>query len=258
MEHLTLAEARKKYSNVHENGRDYGVRPVFKIYINEKPYQVWSIEGYTHETGRANGTPDDWWLNFCNKKDEDDNELTPYVDSGVHRICWEISYKQKNYAKHKWGETSIRNGGFCKIDANGKTVYTFSCSDLAYAMAKVPVLIAQLMEHPFDFLDPKSEHGRKIWYYGMPATVSVNEYSEPGEISIVPDYSTGIEPNRWWKLYRERKNPVIVSDSEVDPDDMDHDDDDLGDLREHSTSSSRINHGDALWDGMINWFRKGD
>ena len=88
----------------------------------------------------------------------------------------------------------------------------------------------------------------------MPATVSVNEYSEPGEISVVPDYTTGIEPNTWWKLYNERRNPVVMSGSEIDQDDMDSD---LSDLK-YEERSSRINHGDALWDGMINWFRKSD
>jgi len=253
MERLTLSQAKKKYSDIHENGRDYGVRRAFEILINDKPYQVWDIAGYEHKNGEWNGTPTTWWLNFKEDGDEE-SELVPFVDKGVHRICWEVKYKQKNYAKHKYGDWDIRNSGHCRIYANGKQVISFGSRNLEYAMAKVPVMIVKIMEHPFNFLNPQEENGRKIWYHGMPATVSVNEYSEPGEISVVPDYTTGIEPNTWWKLYNERRNPVVMSGSEIDQDDMDSD---LSDLK-YEERSSRINHGDALWDGMINWFRKSD
>jgi hypothetical protein len=45
-----------------------------------------------------------------------------------------------------------------------------------------------------------------------------------------------------------------MSDSEIDREDRDIDLSDLAD----DMRINRINHGDALWDGMINWFRKSD
>lgn len=234
---------RLTISQVIEKG--FKPRKVFLIMINDKPYQVWDIDNYEHQNGKWNGTPCTWWLDYSNEDHE--RELIPYVEIGVHRICWEIRYKQKNYVKHKWGEWDIRNSGNLEIFANGKRVYQCGARDLEYAMANAMIMPYKLMEHPFDFLNPEKEDGRKIWYYGLPATVKVREWS--AEIVVYPDFEK-IHPNKWWKLYKERKKPVDLGEDKSEVEVEDEDD------VYYDSHTEYINHGDPMYDGMINWFRK--
>ncbi len=254
---LNLAEAKQKFSKIHENGRDYGVRKIFEILIDDKPYQVYDIDGYEHENGKWNGTPSTWWLDYSDYEPSEYypnghvRELIPYVDKGVNRICFEVTYKQRNYMKYKWDDYDIRRTGTCTIKANGKKIYTFGSFDINFALAKAQYLIVALMEHPFNFINPQEEEGRKIWYYGLPAIVR-NGY-EAGEIKIEPDY-TDIDRDKWWDLYEERSKPVLPpkTQEEMEDEEMDRE------QRSEHRSYGSINHGDALWDGMINWFRKSE
>ena len=243
--------------NLEEAKKQYDPRRIFEIMINDVPYQVYSIEGYEHEYGKWNGCPTTWWLDYS-KYEESVGEygdiespyvrdLVPYIDKGVHRICWEINYKQFNSAKYKWDEWDIRNGGICKMSANGKPVYQFYSRDMGYALSKAHSLEVTLMEHPFNFLDQSSENGRKIWYYGLPATIR-SGYN-PGEIGIVPDYSY-MDKKDWWAELKNKK-------SKINPKDYNKNDEDNFDEEEFEEDnySTLINHGDALWDGMIGWFR---
>lgn len=247
MEELTLSEAKEKYR----------VRKAFDIYIEDKLHTVYDIDGYEHKNGEWNGTPTTWWLDYSRDvvrgEVTPERNLIPYVDKGNNRICWEIRFKQRNYMKHKWDEWSLRNSGTCEIFANGKKVYSFGTFDVSYALSKAQYLMVQLREHPYDFLNPENEQDRKIWYYGLPAKVKPSDYA-PGEISILPDY-TGIEPERWWDEYEKRRKPVdLKSDRELtdwEKQEIESDEQDFNETR----SYGRINHGDALWDGMINWFR---
>jgi hypothetical protein len=105
-----------------------------------------------------------------------------------------------------------------------------------------------LLEHPFDFLNPEKEAGRKIWYYGLPATIKLGV--EPGEIGIVPDYSY-MSKSDWWRELKNKKTKIT-------PDGYKKNDDDVWDedeFNEDMRTGGWINHGDALWDGMIGWFR---
>jgi hypothetical protein len=132
--------------------------------------------------------------------------------------------------------------------ANGKLVYSFYSREIGYGLSKAQSLEVTLLEHPFDFINPEKEVNRKIWYYGLPATIRIG--AEPGEIGIVPDYSymTEIE---WWNLLKEKKRKINPGDyKKTDEDEFDEDEFD-----EDRRFSSWINHGDALWDGMISWFR---
>jgi hypothetical protein len=262
-ERLTLEQAKAKFSKVDEkSGRIYGVRKAFDILIDDKPYTVYDINDYEHPNGHWNGTPKTWWLDYSDYKpvDEDDEEegedfqprireLIPYVDKGVHRICWEIRYKQKNTVKYKWDDFDVRNGGSCQIYANGKLIYSFFSRSVDFALAKAQYMMVQLLEHPYNFLEQEDNNGRKIWYYGLPATVKVGY--EPGNIRVVPDY-TDISPETWWKEYYIRKNPVIVQTDSESMEDKRMDDESFAETKDYG----EINHGDALWDGMINWFRK--
>jgi len=240
----------KEGITIEKAKEDYNPRKAFQIMINDKPYQIWSIDGLEHENGKWNGTPTTWWLEYSDAEKE--RELIPFVDKMVHRVCWGIDYKQFNTSKYKWDEWSISSRGACTISANGKEVYKFHSHDLGYALAKAQTTIVIISEHPYNFINPSEEKGRKIWYYGIPATIEPSDY-HPGEISICPDYSTGIDENQWWKLYKERSQnvqpPKDIDDNlqmaELDNEQM-----------EETRSYGKINHGDALWDGMINWFRQ--
>lgn len=235
MERPKLEDILKETSGPLKN------RKAFDILIDDKPCPVWDLPDYEHENGKWNGTPTTWWLQY-------QDELIPYVDKGVHRICWEICYKQTNHTKYKWDDWDVRSSGRCTIKANGKEIYSFGSSDLGYALGKAQALCIELMEHPYNFLDQNSEEGRKIWYYGLPASISVNDH-HPGEISIVPDLEN-IDENTWWKKYSERKKPILPVSEEREQDIiMDEEND------EEWRGFGRIGHGDALWDGMINWFR---
>jgi hypothetical protein len=247
---MTLSEAGKKYGKP---------RKIFDIMIDDKPYPVYSIDGYEHPNGKWNGCPDTWWLDYSEHPIKGgitpESDLVPYVDKGVNRICWEIRFKQSNYSKFKWDDWDIRSSGQCQIYANGKQVYSFGSRSVDYALAKAQYLMVNLMEHPYNFLNPEEERGRKIWYYGLPATIEPG-YTR-GDISIVPDYSD-IEQEEWWDLYKLRSHHVNIKKSNPEEEnytekqDREMDEDRFNETKEYGV----INHGDALWDGMIEWFRK--
>ena len=101
-----------------------------------------------------------------------------------------------------------------------------------------------LTEHPFNFLEPFKEQGRKIWWYGLPATIGTTEY-ESWNILIIPDYTTGVDKENWWKLFKERRSNIgeIV------------DEDDIPVYDKEDDYKDYINWGDAFSDKHIDWFR---
>lgn len=219
-QNLTLDQAKQKYDTIRE---------IFDIYIEDELYKVYFIEGYNHNCGT-----DSYWLDYK-------GELIPYGEWGVHRICWEIKYKQSNYIKYKWNYQRIDNLGTCEMWANGKLVYTFISRDLGLALSRAQYLTNVLPEHPFDFINQEEEQNRKIWYYGLPAKIKV--YS-PGRIHIIPDYSY-IEKDKWHEeLKNKKKKYYSANETQVD-------------YHEEESDSELITipHGDVLYDSMIDWFR---
>ena len=250
-QYLKLQEAKEKYG---ENN----VRKIFEILIEGRMYPVYGIEGYEHMLGQSNGCPASWWLDYSVYHTDDDDEeptmreLVPYIDKGVHRICWGVNYRQYNSTKYKWDEWNIRSGGVCEITANNKPVYKFHWRDFEGALAVAQVKINDMIGHPFNFIYPEKEVGRKIWYYGLPAKILLGY--EPGEIRIDPDFSY-LSPQEWWDKLEERKSNVYPKDEKLDDDEeLDRDlDKEYFDDSKHYGS---INHGDAFYDKMIGWFRK--
>lgn len=228
-------------------------RKIFSVVIYDKEYDVYDIEGKEFDSG--NGEPKTWWLYY---DDRLPNGLIPPRDSdkwehwhiGIQRHCWEIKFKQKNTTKEKWGSLQFRNHTHIEMWCNGKLFYSFGTSGtdrgMAFAMAKVQYLQTVLSEHPFNFYDPQSENGRKIYWYGLPATIKVWRKEEPWEIAIVPDYSE-MNKDDWWTEYNRRRTKINQSleDWEEDRDEENND-----------KESDFINWGDAFSDQHIDWFRK--
>lgn len=230
---ITIEEAKSKFPRCRE---------VYKILIGETEHQVWDIDGYEHDYGKWNNETPTYWIEM------EGGILDPFICRGVHRICWEINFKQTNYTKHKWGSTDIRRSGRCVIKANGREIYSFGASDLGFAMSKAQYYVTLISEHPYNFFEPEKEKGRRIWYYNLPARVQPSEYC-PGEIRIIPDYIDEYRGHKnhwmWWRDYYER------SRYKGDRDLSSNEEERLEEARE----MGGINHGDALWDGNIGWFR---
>ena len=247
---LTLQLAKEKFG-------ESNVRKLFEIQIGDRMYPIYSIDGYEHNLGKYNGCPDTWWLDYSiYHTDGDDEEptmreLIPYIDKGVHRICWGVDYQQYNTTKYKWDEWDIRNGGICKITANGKPVYKFHYRDLEGALAAATNKINDLIEHPFNFINPEEEIGRKIWYYGLPATILLGY--DVGEIKINPDYSY-MTPDEWWSELEKRRTNVYPKNRTYRDDDKEMEEIEKEHFEEYKDYGS-INHGSVFYDGMINWFR---
>jgi len=227
---------------------------VFEVMIYSKYYDVFDIDGKEHEG--YNDIPKTWWLYNSERLPAG---LTPPIDSphwepfrkSISRRVWSISFKQGNTTKEKWGETQYSNYTGVEMICNGKPVYSFGTTGgdrgLTFGMAKAQHLIVMMEEHPFNFFNPESENGRKIYWKGLPA--SIRTKSHPGEIGVVPDYTCGLSKEEWWRelLRREKKIPAKKDEDWAAIEEED--------LRE-SMSSDYINWGDALSDGHIDWFRK--
>jgi hypothetical protein len=222
-------------------------RKIFEVIIHGKPFDVYDINGKEHEG--LNGEPKTWWVYFTDRLPEgtlpppDSDKWEPYHKS-INRRLWDIRFKEYNTSKEKWGSTQFRSGLNCEMYCNDKLIYSFGTNDLAFAMAKAQYLIIKMSEHPYDFFNPKSELGRKIWWYGLPATVKPK--SDGWEIAVVPDYSTGIDKKIWWSEFKKRRSNLNEKVDENDIQVWDGEDD----------YSDYINWGDALSDGHIDWFRK--
>jgi hypothetical protein len=238
------------------------IRKAFKVYIYDKLYWVWNIdEGLKPPHRGENDTIPTWWLYYSDRIPEgavppiDSESWVPY-NKGISRVVWNISIKQKNTTKEKWGETRFHNHTWVEMRANGRLVYEFSTmggiSGLSYAMAKVGYMQVALLEHAFNFLEPEEEDGRKIWWKGLPAFVKIATGENKWEISIVPDYSN-LSRDQWWSLLAEKEKkigPVNKEEMESDQEFADIDDE------EDDKKNDLIRWGDAYSDQHINWFRK--
>lgn len=229
-------------------------RKIFTVIIQDKEYDVYDIEGKEHEG--YNDTPKTWWLYYSDRLPDG---LTPPYDSeswerycvGTLRRLWEIKIKQTNSTKEKWGETQFNNYTNVEMWCNNKLIYQFGTGGkyLDFAFAKIQYLQVLLSEHPYNFFEPEKEEGRKICWYGLPATI-LNGHGA-GEIRIKPDYTAGLEKEEWWKELERRQSKHTNKDGfDNDIDEMDEE------AFEESKYNDIINWGDALSDGNIYWFRK--
>lgn len=231
-------------------------RKIFTILIRDREYDVYDIPGKEKDEG--NGEPATWWLYYADRLPEGtlppiDSDNWHHWHASIQRHCWEIKFKQTNSTKVKWDDLHFRSHTHVEMWCNGKLFYSFGTtgtdSGLSFAMAKVQYLQTALSEHCFNFYDPHSENGRKIFWYGLPALVKVWRENEPWEIGIIPDYTAGLNKQEWWREYNRRKANIGAEKY-----------DDMADIeRENDTEAEQedfINWGDAFSDQHINWFRK--
>ncbi len=226
------------------------IRKIFSVFIGKKEYDVYSIEGKEHQG--FNDIPKEWWLYYTDRLP---GEAIPPIDSesfvpfsvSINRRLWDIKIKQYNTSKVKWGESQFSTGTNVQMWCNNKLVYSFGTFDLAFAMAKIQYLQVVLSEHVYNFFDTEKENGRKICWYGLPATIRVS--SNTWEISIIPDYSAnGFNKESWWKELDRRESKFSKPDKEWDDIDKEY--------RDEAYRSDSIRWGDALSDDHIYWFRK--
>ena len=226
----------------------------FEVIIGKNSYDVWNIESKTHES--LNGEPSTWWLYFAPRAPEgtppplDSDNWLPYHVS-INRMLWDIQFKQFNTTKGKWGNTQFRNHTTVEMRCNNKLIYSFTTTGdsngLSFAMGKVQYLQVALAEHPYDFFHPEKEKGRKIYWYGLPATIEPRR--DGWEIIVRPDYDAGLSKEEWWKELRRRESK-IGGEKDTDWDDIEKEDNEDEERLEY------INWGDAFSDGHIDWFRK--
>lgn len=146
------------------NNKQKEPRWLFDTIVNDEICGVYQREE-KHQLGDWNGCPNTWWLK------DTDGEWIPWIDIGTNRPCFEFIINQGNYTKVKWNETQIRSTDSVEIYINKRLVYTFGCNNLNYALAKVQTLHVEMLEHPFNFCNPDSEIGRKVWYRNQPAII---------------------------------------------------------------------------------------
>lgn len=232
------------------------MRKCFTVIIEGKEKDVWDIEGKEQDAG--NGEPLTWWIYMGDRLPDgltppEDSDNWVHWHSSVQRQLWDIKIVQRNTTKEKWDSIRFNSSTRVEMFCNGKLVYGFgshgSPGGLSFAMAKIQYLQTMLSEHPYNFFNPEENNGRKIFWYGLPATVKVHS-SSPWEISIIPDYETGLlSKEEWWKELKNRESKVGGNKYE---------DDDESEKEDHEENMQLgyINWGDALSDQYINWFRK--
>jgi hypothetical protein len=231
------------------------IRKIFEVKVRGQVYDVYDLEDKKHQS--LNGEPETWWLYFADRLPEgtlppiDSDNWTPW-DKSILRMCWEFKIKQVNSVKNKWDEWRFSNRTIVEMYCNDVLVYEFSTlgTSMDYALAKIQYLQVQMSEHCYNFFQPKENQGRKIYWYGLPATVNVKQCGY--EIGIIPDYTAGLTKEEWWKEYKSRKTkiPAYKDPHLMYPDDNEDEDDE-----NESMHSDYINWVDALSDYHIDWFR---
>ena len=219
------------------------IQPDYTVIIDGRKRSVYTLN-QTHETESEKS---DKWLSLMNdlsvESEIEENIkaslLVPY-HSFIERFCWGIKIYQKNYTKEKWDKTTFRSQTVCEMRCNETLVYAFTTTGdsngMSFAFAKAQYLQTILTEHPFNFLEPKTEQGRKILFYGLPAQVEIRQGYEKWKIGIVPIYSE-YNKSEWWALLMQRSFPT---------------DEEREDWEEYK-ESDYINWGDALSDQDIKW-----
>ena len=253
---LDATKCKHKITNMEFNTEN--AKAVFSVIIDNIERSVCQIEGKEHD-----GEYKDLWIYIgdgCMYQSTTDNNLVPYNGS-VARYCWNIQFRQSNTKHYDWNNSCSKLFTHVEMRCNGKLVYRFNDgTSLDSAYHRVDYLKRKLEYHPLNFMYMHSEIGRKIFYYGLPATIGDVYFHGEGEITVVPDYDAGLTKEEWWKLFKERSSNYVSKNIDVESSSPYGDDDDNQsnydkEYYEECMTENRIRHGSALQDGNIGWFR---
>lgn len=157
------------------------------VVLNDKPYQLYRIEGYIHTIGGQYGENEYW---CCPLGEEPTFENL--LEFNGHACCWGFKVEEYNYTRYKHGEGELCRGTKCEIYRNGEVVYELR-GDINYVSNKAITLIQEIQEHPLSF--PERDHinkeiiGRKIWWNDQPGVIT-RYIKDQGSVIIEPEEGT--------------------------------------------------------------------
>lgn len=221
----------------------------YDILVDDKLRPVYRIKDREHMG--LNDSPKNYWVWLGEEGVTpvyDSEDFVPYCRF-IRRPVWELSFKEYNSVKFKWGDYIFRQGVRVEMKANGNLIYAFTTYRMDFAVAKAQYLQVALAEHPYDFFNPEKEKARKIWWKGMPAFITPKK-SYTWEIIVHPDLSC-FSKNQWWEELARKEAKLLTPDKTAPADDMDL----LPDDPEADHNQGYINWGDAFSDQHIDWFR---
>lgn len=224
------------------------MKKIFDVLIDGRTYDVLDIEGKEHEGW--NDIPKTWWINFVPSEGKsefpplDSPDLVPFA-AGIERIAWSFNIEQTNSSKPKWNNISFSNHIKCEVFANKKKVYEFYGRDVDHVLSQANILTTSLCEHSYNFLNTDSEKGKKIYFFGLPATIMPKEGRE-WEIMVYPD-TEKMPKKEWWTKYRELQISMLSYPDEIER---------TEERIEQAMEDGQINWGDPLQSaGYIRWGR---
>ena len=222
----------------------------FQILIGDHPFWVYKIDLNDPSRNDEEEYFRNLYINYGDPEQADDlainsKNLVEYRQKS-HRFLFGINITQSTSSKSKWGSERISTRTKCEITINKKKIYELSTNfsemqGVNYLFAKAQTIIEEIFEHPFFTPDPTNtmvNNGREIFYYGMPAIIEVHEYA-PWEITIIPDLRNTNFQSWWDQLDLNTRSRPFYEPGYWD---------------EYKTMG-KINHGEALYDYMINWHR---
>lgn len=218
---------------------------LFTVIIDNKEYDVFRIESMEHQG--IGKTPKNWWVYYSDIKNQDglfDYSLfVPYNNEIINKYQWDIRVNQVNYSNTIGEDIFFGSKVSIELWCNKKKIYAFnSINTIENAVAEAIHLKNVIINHPFDFFCPANENnGRKIYFYGLPAIISVSKINS-WEIDIIPDYYD-LPADKWWIEFYNRSSKIP------------HKEGDIEQLEDHDYEIGIINWGDVLYDKPIDWFR---
>jgi len=149
-------------------------------------YDVWRVEGYNHSIGGRYGENNFW----CCPVGKEPSYETMIEYNGAHAgVLWGIEIYETHNIKHKWGESSIEEGGNWAITRNGKPFFEGFHRDIDYAYIQARKTLYTLQGHALNFNErdwKEKAIGKPIYYHEEPALID-RIIEEQGCLWIVPD-----------------------------------------------------------------------
>ncbi|MBN2545746.1 MAG: hypothetical protein JXB50_08115 [Spirochaetes bacterium] len=150
---------------------------------NDRPVDVYRIEGYVHSIGGHWGE-NNYWCCVRNLTPTNSN----LMEFNGHPCQWGYNIEANNYYKYKYNQASIEGNYSIKILRNGFPFYSFIARDLDWGINRARMLLFNINEHPvnFNMIDYQKEIiGREIMWHKVPCIIA--SYSLDNSLKIYPD-----------------------------------------------------------------------